>query len=140
MCIRDRSDALGIQRITLLKDVMALSGAGVGGGSLIWGNVAYEPHEEAFSDPQWDGITDWKRELSPFYDQARRMLGVQTNPVETASDRVMQQVAVKLGVEDTYEPTPVAVYFGESGVTVPDPYFGGAGPDRTGCIPVSYTH
>jgi len=124
----------GIQRITLLKDVMAVSGAGVGGGSLVWANVCYEPHKEAFSDPQWDGITDWKQELAPFYDQARRMLGVQTNPVETAADRVMQEVARKLGVEDTCEPTPVAVYFGESGITVPDPTFGGAGPDRTGCI------
>ncbi len=124
----------GIQRITLLKDVMAVSGAGVGGGSLVWANVCYEPHKEAFSDPQWDGITDWKQELAPFYDQARRMLGVQTNPVETPADRVMQEVARKLGVEDTCEPTPVAVYFGESGISVPDPLFGGAGPDRTGCV------
>ncbi len=124
----------GIQRITLLKDVMALSGAGVGGGSLVWGNVAYEPHEEAFFDPQWDGITDWRAELSPFYEQARRMLGVQPNPVETPSDRVMRQVAERLGVEDTFESTPVAVYFGEPGVTVPDPYFGGSGPERTGCV------
>ncbi len=124
----------GIQRLTLLDDVMALSGAGVGGGSLVWANVAYEPHEEAFSDPQWDGITNWKQELAPFYDQARRMLGVVTNPAESPADRIMRDVAARLGVEDTFEPTPVAVTFGEPGVTVPDPYFGGAGPPRTGCI------
>ena len=124
----------GIQRLTLLNDVMALSGAGVGGGSLVWGNVAYEPHEEAFSDPQWDGITDWKDELAPFYEQARRMLGVVDNPADSAADEIIREVARRLGVEDTFEPTPVAVYFGEPGMTVPDPYFGGRGPTRTGCI------
>lgn len=124
----------GIQRLTLLNDVMALSGAGVGGGSLVWANVAYEPHEEAFSDPQWDGITDWKDELTPFYDQARRMLGVMDNPAESPADDVTREVARRLGVDDTFEATPVAVYLGEPGVTVPDPYFGGQGPTRTGCI------
>lgn len=124
----------GIQRITLLKDVMILSGSGVGGGSLVWANVSYEPHEEAFHDPQWDGITDWKAELSPYFDQARRMLGVVQNPVETSADRVMRQVARHFDAEDTLEPTPVAVYFGEEGRDAPDPYFGGAGPGRTGCL------
>ncbi len=124
----------GIQRLSLLDDVMALSGAGVGGGSLVWANVAYEPHEEAFSDPQWDGITDWKGELAPFYDQARRMLGVVENPADSPSDDVMREVADRLGAADTFEPTPVAIYMGEPGATVPDPYFGGQGPTRTGCI------
>jgi cholesterol oxidase len=124
----------GIQRLTLLNDVMALSGVGVGGGSLVWANVAYEPHEEAFSDPQWDGITDWKQELAPFYQQARRMLGVVTNPVGTPSDDVIHQVAQRLHAQDTFEPTPVAVYFGTPGETVDDPYFGGTGPSRTGCV------
>jgi cholesterol oxidase len=124
----------GIQRLTLLNDVMALSGAGVGGGSLVWANVAYEPHEEAFSDPQWDRITDWKGELAPFYDQARRMLGVVDNPADSPSDDVMRKVADRLGAADTFEPTPVAIYMGKPGVTVPDPYFGGQGPTRTGCI------
>ncbi len=124
----------GIQRLTLLNDVMALSGAGVGGGSLVWANVAYEPHEEAFSDPQWDGIADWKDELAPFYDQARRMLGVQPNPADSPSDEVIKEVAYRLGVVDTFEPTPVAVYLGTPGETVDDPYFGGQGPTRTGCI------
>lgn len=124
----------GIQRLTLLKDVMALSGSGVGGGSLVWANVAYEPHEEAFRDPQWDGITDWKAELAPFYDQARRMLGVQPNPGDSPSDDVVREVAQRLGVGDTFEPTPVAVFMGAPGETVDDPYFGGMGPTRTGCI------
>ncbi len=123
----------GIQRISLLKDVMILSGAGVGGGSLVWANVCYRPHEAFYSDPQWGEVADWKDELAPFYDQAERMLGVEENPTETNADRVMKEVAAHFGVEDTFRPTPVAVYFGEKNVEVPDPYFGGEGPSRTGC-------
>jgi cholesterol oxidase len=124
----------GIQRITLLKDVLVLSGAGVGGGSLVYANTLYEPLEPFYRDRQWAHITDWKRELAPYYDQAKRMLGVSETPFTTAADRVMREVAEDLGVGETYHPTPVGVYFGRPGETVADPYFGGEGPDRTGCI------
>ena len=42
----------------------------------------------------------------------------------------MRGIAARLGVADTFEHTPVGVWFGEDGV---DPYFGGAGPLRNGC-------
>jgi cholesterol oxidase len=124
----------GMQRITWLKDVVVLSGAGVGGGSLVYANTLYTPPPAFFQDPQWAGITDWRAELAPHYDQAQRMLGVVENPTTTPSDVVMQKVAADMGVGHTYHPTPVGVYFGEPGVTTKDPYFGGVGPDRTGCI------
>lgn len=130
----------GVQRIHLLKDVMILAGAGVGGGSLNYANTLYKPGETFFKDKQWAHITDWDDELSPFYDQARRMLGVVTNPLDTPSDSVMQRVAAKMGALDTFRKTPVGVYFGkkaggkgEIGETVEDPYFGGVGPNRTVC-------
>jgi len=124
----------GMQRITWLKDVVILSGAGVGGGSLVYANTLYTPPAPFFEDPQWSGITDWRDELAPHYDQAQRMLGVTDNPTTTPSDVVMQKVAADMGVGHTYRPTPVGVYFGEPGRTDKDPYFGGAGPDRTGCL------
>jgi cholesterol oxidase len=124
----------GIQRISMLRDVMILAGAGVGGGSLVYANTLYEPLQPFYDDPQWRAITDWKDELAPYYDQAKRMLGVVTNPIVTAADVAMKAVAEDMGVGETYHPTPVGVFFGEPGKTVPDPYFGGAGPDRTGCI------
>jgi cholesterol oxidase len=120
----------GIQRIHLLKDVMVLAGAGVGGGSLNYANTLYRPLSPFYSDKQWAHITDWEAELAPHYDQASRMLGVVTNPLDTPHDEVMRKVAVDLGVPESYHPTPVGVYFGESGV---DPFFGGAGPVRTAC-------
>ena len=126
---------LGIQRIHLLKDIIILAGAGVGGGSLVYANTLYRPASDAFyHDRQWAHIADWKAELDPYYDQASRMLGVVTNPTVTPADEVMQKVAADLGVSDTFRRTPVGVFFGEGpGVESADPFFGGAGPARHGC-------
>jgi cholesterol oxidase len=125
----------GMQRITWLKDIVVLSGAGVGGGSIVYANTLYRPLQPFYDDPQWATITDWRDELDPYYDQATRMLGVVDNPTTTASDEVMKRVADSMGVGDTFHATPVGVFFGdEPGKEVDDPYFGGAGPRRTGCI------
>lgn len=129
----------GIQRIHLLRNVMILAGAGVGGGSLNYANTLYVPPEPFFADKQWAHITDWKAELMPHYEQAKRMLGVVINPTFTDADRVMKEVADEMGCGDTFVHTPVGVFFGPDGTqapgqTVSDPYFGGAGPARTGCI------
>ncbi len=134
-----RLGCFGIQRIHVLRDVVVLAGAGVGGGSLVYGNTLYRPHSGAFyADPQWAHITDWRAELEPHYDTAARMLGVVRNPVTTPADTVLAAVADEMGVGHTFGPTPVGVYFGADGglpgVRVPDPYFGGAGPDRSGCL------
>jgi cholesterol oxidase len=124
----------GIQRLDVLKDCLILSGAGVGGGSLVYANTLYEPLDAFYTDPSWSAITDWRAELAPYFDQAKRMLGVVTNPTMSPSDEVMRAVADEMGVGDTFRLTPVGVYFGAPGQTAPDPYFGGAGPDRRGCI------
>ncbi|MEV0111055.1 GMC family oxidoreductase [Nocardia sp. NPDC050799] len=127
----------GIQRLALLKNTLIMAGSGVGGGSLVYANTLYEPPEKFFRDGQWAGITDWKDELTPYYDQAKRMLGVTTNPATTPTDRVFLEVAEELGVADSYQRTPVGVFFGgpgsRPGENVPDPYFGGAGPARRTC-------
>ncbi|WP_167005516.1 GMC family oxidoreductase [Mumia sp. ZJ430] len=123
----------GIQRINLLKDVMIMSGAGVGGGSLVYANTLYEPFDPFYRDNAWGHITDWKAELAPYYDQAKRMLGVTTYPGMTPADEVMREVAEDMGVGDTFHATPVGVFFGGPGETADDPYFGGVGPSRAGC-------
>ena len=125
----------GLQRIHLLRHVVVLAGAGVGGGSLNYANTLYVPPKKFFDDPAWSHITDWADELAPYYDQASRMLGVVTNPTVTPADEVMKAVADEMGVGHTFSLTPVGVFFGDGpGVTSPDPFFGGAGPERTGCV------
>ncbi|MGJ7905429.1 FAD-dependent oxidoreductase [Actinopolyspora sp. H202] len=128
-----RLGCFGIQRIHMLQNVLILAGAGVGGGSLVYANTLYRPMKPFFEDSQWAHITDWEDELDPHYEQASRMLGVVTNPTETPSDRVIRRVADRMDAGETYHPTPVGVYFGKPGENNPDPYFGGAGPERTGC-------
>lgn len=123
----------GIQRIHLLRDLVVLAGAGVGGGSLNYANTLYRPPDAFFDDPQWARLADWRAELDAHYDQAERMLGVTTYPGHTAADEVMQRVARDMGVLKSYHPTPVGVFFGRPGEEVDDPYFDGAGPRRTGC-------
>ncbi|WP_203338650.1 GMC oxidoreductase [Nocardioides limicola] len=128
----------GIQRVDLVNDCFILAGAGVGGGSLVYANTLYEPLDPFYTDPQWAHITDWKAELAPYYDQAKRMLGVVEYAGTTPADEAMKRVAEEMGVGDTFHPTPVGVFFGgpgqPEGERVEDPYFGGAGPDRNTCI------
>jgi cholesterol oxidase len=130
-----RLGCFGIQRIHRLPDVTILAGAGVGGGSLVYANTLYRPPRAFYDDPQWAGTTDWAAELAPHYDQAERMLGATTYPRTSPSDEVMRAVAHEMGVGHTFRPAEVGVFFGAPpGEEVPDPYFGGAGPARTGCI------
>lgn len=124
----------GVQRIHRLPHVMILAGAGVGGGSLNYANTLYQPGSAFFADEQWRGMADWEPELAPHYATAKRMLGVvdrypHTGPVE----RIMAGAARDLGVGDSFRHAPVGVWFGRPGERTPDPFFGGEGPDRTGC-------
>ena len=125
----------GIQRIHVLPDVLVLCGAGVGGGSLVYANTLYQPGDDYFNDKQWAAITDWKKELEPWFDQARRMLGVTENPYFSNSDQAMKDAAIEMGVGHTFQMAPLGVFFGEGkGIATKDPFFGGVGPDRNGCL------
>ena len=128
-----RLGCFGVQRVHKLPDVMILAGAGVGGGSLNYANTLYIPPPAFFRDRQWGHITDWQDELAPHYAEASRMLGVVVNPVEGPVEEIMRRSADALGVGHTFRKTPVGVYFGRPGERVADPYFGGSGPERTGC-------
>ena len=123
---------LGIQSLTLLRHVLALNGVGVGGGSLVYANQLIVPDDSIFDKPGW-GKGNWKQQLSPFYVEASRMLGAVTCPSIGNADHVLREVGIELRGEDTFHINPVGVFFGEPEKTVPDPYFGGEGPERTGC-------
>lgn len=124
----------GTLRLTLLSDVLVGSGSGVGGGSLIYANTLPMPRPGVFMRSEWPRGIDWKQALAPHYQTAKQMLGVTINPLLTRADLVMKRCAEEIGKGDTFRPTEVAVFFGEPGKSVPDPYFAGKGPDRSGCV------
>ncbi len=123
----------GIQQISFMNDIMVLHGSGVGGGSLVYANVLMEPGDSLFNSAGWRDLADWRTVLRPHYATARRMLGVTANPHLTAADHILKAIADEHGQGHTFRPADVGVFFGEAGKTAADPYFGGQGPDRTGC-------
>ena len=123
----------GFFEMTFMNGLLALHGSGVGGGSLTYGNVLIEPDDRLFASPSWSHLNDWKTELQPHYVTARKMLGVTRNPRLTHADETCKQIAESLGYGHTFELLPVGVFFGEDNATVADPFFGGEGPERTGC-------
>jgi cholesterol oxidase len=124
----------GIFRLTLFRDIFVASGCGVGGGSLGYANTLYRARPAFYTDPQIAALADWEAELAPHYDEAERMLGVVSYDQDTAGDLLLKEYAEQHGFGGTYVKTPVGVYLGEEGQTVPDPFFGGEGPGRTGCV------
>ncbi len=124
----------GFFKMTFFRHVTVLSGVGVGGGSLVYANTLPVPKSDYFNAPSWAHLADWEAELAPHYRTAQRMLGASKNPLVTEPDRIIKQVAEEIGRIDHFDSNPVGVFFGEPGKTVPDPYFNGEGPERTGCI------
>jgi cholesterol oxidase len=125
--------AHGILQISILKGVMVLHGAGVGGGSLGYANVLEVPTDETFATPAWNQNVKWGEVLRPHYETAKRMLGVARNPKLWQADNLLKLIADERGMGHTFRATDVGAYFGEEGLTVPDPYFNGEGPARAGC-------
>ncbi|MGB4837615.1 MAG: GMC oxidoreductase [Saprospiraceae bacterium] len=123
----------GILKLTFFRHVGIVSGTAVGGGSIVYANTLPVPKTSFFNSGHWAGLEDWENELKPFYDLARKMLGAEKHPYTSYNDKVMLQLAEEMGKKEDFEKADVAVYFGKPGVTVPDPYFNGKGPDRTGC-------
>ncbi len=123
----------GFFQLTFFRHITALTGVGVGGGSLVYANTLPVPGSGFFEAPSWAHLAHWQKELAPFYDLARRMMGTVPNPHLAAGDLALKKLARQLGRADHFRPTDVAVYFGEPDVEVPDPYFGGEGPPRSGC-------
>ncbi|MFW2388236.1 MAG: GMC oxidoreductase [Polyangiales bacterium] len=123
----------GIFQMSFMKHMTVLHGVGVGGGSLVYANTLPTPKSPFFQGGSWGALRDWETELAPHYATAKRMLGATPNPLVTKGDVVMREIAKDIGREEHMHPTEVAVYFGEPNKKVPDPYFDGNGPDRTGC-------
>ncbi|HEX5713437.1 MAG TPA: GMC family oxidoreductase [Solirubrobacterales bacterium] len=124
----------GVLRISFFRDVLVVSGSGVGGGSLGYANTLYRARPSFFEDPQWAELDNWELALAPHYDTAERMLGVTEYEGMGPADKLLKEYSEEIGVGETFTNTRVGVFFDRPGQQVPDPYFEGEGPDRTGCM------
>lgn len=124
----------GILKLSFFRHISVLSGVGVGGGSLVYANTLPKPKSQFFNHGSWADLTDWENELNAHYETAWRMLGATENVMMEEAENSMKDLAKAIGKESAYSPTKVAVYFGEKGKKVDDPFFNGKGPSRTGCI------
>jgi len=123
----------GIMKISFFRHASIVSGNGVGGGSLVYANTLHVPKRKFFNTGNWKNLTDWENELKPFYSQANTMMGASINPRLETGEEVLKKLAVELGREDHFEATNIGVTFGEPNEVIPDPYFGGEGPEMTAC-------
>ncbi len=123
----------GFFKLTFFRHITILSGVGVGGGSLVYANTLPIPKDDFFTTGTWAGLADWKNELMPFYNQAKKMLGAVPNPRKETGDLALEKLARQIGKPDEFELADVAVFFGDAKQTVADPFFDGKGPERSGC-------
>jgi cholesterol oxidase len=137
--------ALGLTRgffwQRVFRHVGIIGATGVGGGSIVWAGVLLEPGTPFFADPAWAHLhPDWRDELAPHYETAARMLGRTPAPLLGEMDEHLRAAARAAGREDSFGPTPMAIWFGQEGVTVPDPFFGGAASSaRSSCCTAAAT-
>lgn len=122
----------GFQNLTFFRQVTILSGVGVGGGSIVYGNTHMFPPDAFFENPVWSHLNDWKKILNPFYDRARKMLGTTPHTRLHEEDYLLKELAGDMGKESSFSGVNVGVYFGDTEKAV-DPYFNGEGPLRNGC-------
>jgi cholesterol oxidase len=81
----------GILQISLLKGVMVLHGAGVGGGSLGYANVLEVPTDETFATPHGIKMSNGAMCSNSHYETAKKMLGVSRNPKLWKADLLLKE-------------------------------------------------
>src|SRR5438045_1988846 len=119
------------------RHVTILNGCAVGGGSITYAATLLRPPDQIWTSGSWNGLADWQAEMPRHYEAASRMLGVTENKILGPADRLLQRAAEAAGVGQSFYRTSVSIFQGQEGepggATVPDPYFGGEGPERTTC-------
>lgn len=127
----------GFFNMRFFRHATILHGCAVGGGSITYACTLLRPPDKVWDMGSWAGLADWKTEMPQHYDEASRMLGVVENRILGPADQLLRTVAEAVGVGHTFYRTSVAILEPQNGEpggkAVPDPYFGGEGPERTTC-------
>ena len=76
-----RTKSRGLYEVRFLSSIAAVVASGVGGGSLIYGNIHIRPDPVIFDDLRWPRSIN-RQSLDPYYDKVAAMLGVTPLPAD----------------------------------------------------------
>jgi cholesterol oxidase len=128
----------GFFNMRIFRHVTIFHGCAVGGGSVTYAGTLLQPVKKVWESGSWTGLADWKTEMPTHYETAERMLGITENKILGPADYLLQRTADASGCGHTFYHTRVGIFQptnGEpGGQTLPDPFLGGEGRERTTCI------
>ncbi len=112
--VRESGASQGLFDCHLGKDVTVLNGWGLGGGSLVGGQVAMEPDAEVFSQPLWPSalVEDLEGGLREGFERARAWLEAAPFPARAPASRrweALERSAAALGTRAVAPEVAIAV-------------------------------
>ena len=113
MFLHARHNPGGFFDLRIMKDVAVMTGAGVGGGSLVYANVQLRAPDDVFDDPAWPAAID-AAALRPYYDRTEDALQPRETPRRRPplpKIRAFDAMAARAGLAS--ERLPIAVHFGD---------------------------
>jgi cholesterol oxidase len=102
----------GLFDVRLMRDVVVITAAGVGGGSLVYANVQLRAPPEVFGDPHWPASIT-AESIEPWYARTELALDPKTTPTQPALRKVDAFAAAGRRAGRPPEPLPIAVHFGD---------------------------
>ena len=106
-----RSNPGGLFDVRLMKDLVVVAAAGVGGGSLVYASVQFRAPPETFQAGWPAAIT--RDALDPYYDRTEEAFEPREVPADPPLPKVAAFAAAARGAGRQARPAPLATYFGE---------------------------
>ncbi len=101
----------GMFDVRIMRDVAVVTGAGVGGGSLVYANVQLPAPDAIFDDPAWPHVIDGG-ELDRFYTRTEEALDPHATPAQPPLAKVGAFDRMAENAGRTALRLPIAVHFG----------------------------
>lgn len=102
--------ASGLVEVHLGQGMVAVTGNGLGGGSLINAGVVIQPDADVFAQPQWPAaIRNRDGALQPYFEAARRRLGVHRWDSALPGDKRLHKSVALASLAGTFAGQPVGV-------------------------------
>ena len=103
----------GMFDVRLMRDLVVITAAGVGGGSLVYANVQLRAPGSVFDDPRWPAAID-AATLEPWYVRTEDALQPRTTPPDPPLRKVEAFAAAGRHAGREAELLPIAVHFGDA--------------------------